>query len=239
MTEQQGSTVMSDGQIPQSAATSSSAPLSISSVNIHPFLDISPDALVIVDRNGDITLVNGQAEAVFGYARSELLGQPLELLLPQRFRESHIAHRERYFSAPRTRPMGVGLNLVGRRKDGTEFPVEISLNPLLLDGALHALGAVRDVSAQRAAERERLKQSQQIRLQADLINLAHDAILVRDPVSRVLSWNKGAEELYGWGEQEALGRVIHTLLKTRFPADLATIEAQLARDGQWQGELAH
>src|SRR6266567_2728280 len=228
---------MSDAKVPQSAADASSVPLSISSANIHPFLDISPDALVIVDRNGNIVLVNGQTEAVFGYARSELLGQPLELLLPQRFHTAHASHRERYFSAPRTRPMGIGLNLVGRRKDGTEFPVEISLNPLLLDGALHALGAVRDVSAQRAVERERHQQAQQIRLQADLLNLAHDAIFVRAPASRVTFWNTGAEELYGWAQQEALGRVSHVLLKTRFPVDLATIEAQLARDGQWQGEL--
>ena len=103
---------MSDGQVPQSVADSSAAPPSISSANIHPFLDISPDALVIVDRNGNIVLVNGQTEAVFGYARSELLGQPLELLLPQRFHAAHASYRERYFSAPRTRPMGIGLNLV-------------------------------------------------------------------------------------------------------------------------------
>src|ERR1700694_1013567 len=237
MIEQQGSTVMSDTQVPQSAADSSSAPLSISSANIHPFLDISPDALVIVDRNGDIALVNGQTEVVFGYARSELLGQPLELLLPQRFHAAHASHRERYFSAPRARPMGVGLHLVGRRKDGTEFPVEISLNPLLLDGALYTLGAVRDMSAQRAAERERLQQEQQIRLQADLLNLAHDAIFVRDPASRVAFWNTGAEALYGWTQQEALGGVSHILLRTRFPVALATIEAQVARDGQWEGEL--
>ena len=230
---------MSDGQAPQSTANSSSALLSFSSASIHPLLDISPDALVIVDRNGNIALVNGQTETVFGYARTELLGQPLEVLLPQRFQVAHPTHRERYFSAPRTRPMGIGLNLVGRRKDGTEFPVEISLNPLLLDGALHALGAVRDVSASRAAERELLQQAQQIRLQADLLNLASDAIFVRDPASRVTFWNTGAEELYGWTQQEALGRVSYVLLKTRFPVDLATIEAQVARDGQWEGELVH
>ena len=85
MTEQQGSTVMSDTQVPQSAATSSSAPLSISSANIHPFLDISPDALVIVDRNGDIVLVNGQTEAVFGYTRSELWGNRSNYSSPSAF----------------------------------------------------------------------------------------------------------------------------------------------------------
>src|SRR5712691_8438219 len=230
---------MSDAKVPQSAADASSVPLSISSANIHPFLDISPDALVIVDRNGNIVLVNGQTEAVFGYARSELLGQPLELLLPQRFHTAHASHRERYFSAPRTRPMGIGLNLVGRRKDGTEFPVEISLNPLLLNGALHALGAIRDMTAQRIAEHEHLQQLEQIRLQAELINLAHDAILVRDPVSRVTSWNRGAEELYGWTVQEVQGRVTHSLLKTRFPGSRADVDAHLEHEGQWEGELTH
>jgi PAS domain S-box-containing protein len=163
---------MSDSQA--SEHTSISSAPSISTADVLAFLDISPDGLVIINSAGSIVLVNRQTEALFGYAPGELIGQPLDLLLPQRYRAVHAIHRERYFSAPRTRPMGVGLNLVGRRKDGKEFPVEISLNPLLPDGALHALASIRDISAQRAAERERLKQSQQIRLQADLINLAHD-----------------------------------------------------------------
>jgi PAS domain S-box-containing protein len=231
---------MFDAQASQSAPTpSSSAPMRVSSANLSPLLDISPDALVIVNQAGRIVLVNGQTEAVFGYARDELIGQPLELLLPQRSRSVHAAHRERYFSAPRTRPMGLGLNLVGRRKDGSEFPVEISLNPLLLDGSLHALAAVRDVTPQRAAERERLQRLQQVHLQANLLNLSRDAILVRDSIGRVTFWNKGAEELYGWSAQEAQGRIVHALLKTRFPIDLASIEARVERDGQWEGELVH
>ena len=221
------------------SAASFSAPIPISSTNILPFLDISPDALVIVNPAGTIVMVNRQTEAVFGYARTELLGQPLELLLPQRFHEVHAAHRQQYFSTPRTRPMGVGLQLVGRRKDGTEFPVEISLNPLLLDDVLHVIGAIRDMTAQRVAERERLQQLEQLRLQAELINLAHDAILVRDPVSRVISWNQGAEELYGWTVQEAQGRVTHSLLKTRFPSSRADVDAHLEHEGQWEGELTH
>jgi len=216
-----------------------SSPPSIVSADVLAFLDILPDGMVIVNQAGSIVLVNRQTEAIFGYARGGLIGKQLELLLPKRFRAAHTAHRERYFSAPCMRPMGIGLQLVGRRWDGSEVPVEISLNPILLDGALHTLGAIRDVSAQRAAERERLQQSQQIRLQADLLNLAHDAILVRDSVGRILSWNKGAEELYGWTAQEALGRVSHTLLKTRFPVDLAEVEAHLENDGRWQGELVH
>ncbi len=221
------------------SASSSSAPIAISSVGVQPFLDISPDALVIVNQAGTIVLVNRQTEAVFGYAREALLGQQIELLLPRRFHEAHTTHRERFFSAPVTRPMGIGLHLVGRRKDGAEIPVEISLSPLLLDDVLHVIAAIRDLTAQRVAERERFQQLQHIRLQADLINLAHDAILVRDPVGRVISWNRGAEELYGWTEQEALGHLTDSLLKTRFPVSRATIDTLLEQAGQWEGELTH
>jgi PAS domain S-box-containing protein len=232
--------MMSDARPSQhTSASSLSAPIPISSTNVLPFLDISPDALVIVNPAGTIVMVNRQTEAVFGYARAELLGRQLELLLPERFHEVHAAHREQYFSVPRTRPMGVGLQLVGRRRDGTEFPVEISLNPLLLDGVVHVVGAIRDMTAQRVAERERLRQLEQIRLQVELINLAHDAILIRDPINRVLFWNKGAEELYGWTAQEAQGRVTHSLLKIRYPISLSAIEAQIEREGQWEGELLH
>ncbi len=231
---------MSDVPEPQSmSASSHPAPAHISSFNLQQFLDISPDALVIVNQAGIIVLVNEQTQAVFGYTRSELQGQMLELLLPDRFREDHITHREDYFSAPRTRPMGAGLQLLARRKDGTEFPVEISLSPLLLDNAPHTIGAIRDMTAQRAAENERLQQVEHIRLQTELINLAHDAILVRDPVNRVISWNRGAEELYGWTAREAQGRVAYTLLKTRFPTSRADVEACLDQQGQWEGELTH
>jgi PAS domain S-box-containing protein len=231
---------MSEVPEPQGASTSPSpVPMHISSTSLRQFLDISPDALVIVNQAGVIVLVNGQSEAVFGYTRSELLGQPLELLLPERFHKAHITHRERYFASPRTRPMGVGLQLVARRKDGTEFPVEISLSPLLLDDALHTIGAIRDMTAQRVAENERLQQLQHIHLQSELINLAHDAILVRDPVNRVISWNRGAEELYGWTAREAQGRVTHTLLKTHYPTSRADVDAHLEQEGKWEGELTH
>lgn len=184
-------------------------------------------------------MVNGQTEAVFGYPREELQGQQLEMLLPQHFHKVHTTHRDHYFSNPRTRPMGIGLQLVGQRKDGAEFPVEISLSPLLLDGVLHVVGAIRDVTEQRVAERERLQQLQYIRLQTELINLARDAILVRDPASRVISWNQGAEELYGWTAQEAQGRITHFLLKTHFPVSRSTVVAHLEQEGYWEGELTH
>jgi PAS domain S-box-containing protein len=203
--------------------------LSTTDLDLRSFLDMLPDGMVIIDAAGNMVQVNRQAELIFGYAHEELEGKPLGQLLPTRFQAVHAAHMQRYFSAPRVRQMGVGLHLVGKRKDGTEFPVEISLAPLLIDGQLHAVGAVRDVSAQHALERESIQHLQQIRQQIQLINLAHDAIIVRDPVSRIISWNKGAQDLYGWTEQAALGRITHTLLQTHFPIDYALIEAEIER----------
>lgn len=202
-------------------------------------LDLSPDATIIIDSLGSIVLVNAAAATLFGYDPHELNGQPLEVLLPERFHTAHVMHRHSYVTTPLRRPMGAGLDLVGRRKDGSEFPVDISLRPVLLDQALHVIGAIRDVTAQRLLERERVQLAERLIQQSTLINLAYDAILVRDPISRVLSWNRGAEALYGWTEKETLGRITHLLLKTHFPTSRATVDALLEREGQWEGELTH
>jgi PAS domain S-box-containing protein len=217
----------------------SSAPLRVTSTDLIQQLDISPDALLVVDQAGTIVMANEQAAALFDYSREELQQQPLEMLLPGRLRTVHTAHREHFFTAPRTRSMGAGLQLFGLRKDGTEIPVDISLRPVLLKNEPLAIGAIRDMSEQRRAERERLQQAEQIRLQAELIDQAHDAIFVRDSVSRVIFWNKGAEELYGWSSQEALGRITDILLKTHFPISRVDINRHLEEDGRWEGELSH
>ena len=227
-------------EVQKGHASHPTAPMQISApADLAQLLNISPDALMIIDQAGTIVIVNEQMEALFGYPRAELLGQSLEMLLPQRFREIHTVHRQHYFAVPRTRPMGASLQLFGRRKDGTEFPVDISLKPVLLNEALHVLGAIRDVTQQRLAERKRHQQLQQFRLQAELIRHAHDAILVRDPINRVLSWNRGAEKLYGWTEQEVLGRITHSLLKVCYPISLSTLDTVLEHEGQWEGELVH
>jgi PAS domain S-box-containing protein len=217
----------------------SSSPRRITSTGLTGLLDLSPDALVVVDRTGTIVQANEQAAVLFGYRLQDLQEQRLEVLLPERLRALHAAHRGYYFTVACMRSMDSGLDLFGQRKDGTEFPVDISLRPVLLGEELLAIGAVRDMSEQRRTERERAEQAELLRQQAELIDLAHDAIFTRDLVGRVAFWNKGAEALYGYSVHEARGRISHSLLKTRFPESLSEIEAQVEQSGLWEGELVH
>ena len=112
-------------------------------------LEFAPDAVVGVDEQGEIKLVNSRTEAVFGYARDELIGHRIEMLVPGAARSDHVLHRDRYFDAPRARPMGAGLDLYARRKDGTDFPCEISLSVVATDAGMMALAAIRDITGQR------------------------------------------------------------------------------------------
>ncbi|HKQ86419.1 MAG TPA: PAS domain S-box protein [Candidatus Acidoferrales bacterium] len=114
-------------------------------------LEAAPDAMVVVDAEGAIKVINAQTEKIFGYARAELIGQPVEILLPNRYRSAHATHREGYAQAPHSRAMGVGLELYGVRKDGAEFPVEISLSPLQTEEGLLVSSTIRDVSLRHEA----------------------------------------------------------------------------------------
>lgn len=116
-------------------------------------VESAPDAILVVDRQGTIELVNGQAEVLFGYPRAELIGQPVEVLVPDRARDVHPSHRVGYFGDPRTRPMGAGLDLTARRKDGNEVPVDISLSPLRTDRGMVVAVAIRDVTERKRAEK--------------------------------------------------------------------------------------
>ena len=119
------------------------------SLELLAILDLVPDAVIAARRDGTIVFASRRTEEVFGYERSELLGQPVEILLPERFRELHREQRDGFFGDPRGRPLGTDLDLRGRRKDGTEFPADISLSPVRLGPEEFVIAAVRDITERR------------------------------------------------------------------------------------------
>ena len=192
-------------------------------------LESAPDAMVIVDQQGTIVLVNSQTEKLFGYSRQELLGQKVEMLIPDRFQGRHHHHRGSYFKDPDIRPMGTGLDLFGRRRDGTEFPVEISLSPLKTQDEVLVSSAIRDITQRKQAE-EALRVSE-ARF-AGILDIAQDAIISVDEQQRIMLFNQGAEKIFGYTSQEILGQPLETLLPTRFVPSHAGHIAGFAAAGE-------
>ncbi|MEV0173534.1 PAS domain S-box protein [Streptomyces sp. NPDC050803] len=185
-------------------------------------LEAAPDAMVIVDDTGIIKLVNAQTEALFGYLREELLDHPVELLVPHRFQGHHTRHRAGYSANRQVRPMGAGLELHGLRKDGTEFPVEISLSPLQTPDGLLVSAAVRDVSDRKAAERR-------INELAALVESSQDAILAKTLDGRITYWNAAAQQFYGYTAEEAIGRHVSFLAPPQCRDEVRALLRRLRR----------
>ena len=176
---------------------------------------------------GRIVDINQQTEQLFGYQRVELLGQPVELLLPDDLRRAHLDHRAAYAADPRTRSMGSGLDLRGRRKDASELPVEISLSPLQTEQGLLTVSAIRDVSARRQIERanaQLLANEQAARAAAEaaerkfreLLELAPDAIVIVDRAGSITLVNDQVEAIFGYARDELIGKSIEILVPERY-----------------------
>ncbi|HEX2979479.1 MAG TPA: PAS domain S-box protein, partial [Anaerolineaceae bacterium] len=135
----------------------------------------APDAYILTDSDGRILETNPQVEAQFGYTREELLGQSIEMLIPERFRGQHIAHRARYYLSPRTRPMGNGLNLSGRRKSGEDFPVDITLTPMKTENTVQVLSVIRDITSRRQTEAALREKTEYVRLLQDIAVASNEA----------------------------------------------------------------
>ncbi len=216
--------------------------------NLRRLLEALPDAVVIADAAGRIVLVNAQTEKLFGYCREELLGRPIEVLIPERFRTGHVAYRSGYVAAPHVRPMGQGLPLCGRRKDGRDLPVEISLSPLHTAEGLLVVATIRDVSERRRAEAQLRKMEARYRTLVEGIPaVTFMAALDEGSTERELYVSPQVEELLGFSQKEWLENPVlwytqlHPEDRTRWHEEFARTVAEgepfrsvyrfLSRDG--------
>ena len=189
------------------------AELQVSESKFRGLLDSAPDTILTVDQEGRIVLANAQAEKLFGYRREELLGQSIELLVPERFREKHRSQCEGYFAEPQARTMQAGVELCARRQDGSEFPAEMTLSALETDQGVLVTSIIRDLTERQRAE-EALRASE-ARFRT-LVESAPDALVGINAEGQIVLVNAQTEKLFGYSREELLGEVVEILLPERF-----------------------
>jgi PAS domain S-box-containing protein len=199
-------------------------------------VEAAPNAVVMIDRAGKIVIVNTQAERIFGYTRAELVGQPLEMLVPERFRGHHPELRETFLADPRPRLMGAGRDLYGLKKDGSEFPVEIGLTSIETDAGTMVLSAIIDNTARKAAELALGETEQRFSLLVE--GVTDYAIYMLGPTGIVTSWNRGAQRIKGYRTEEIVGQHFSCFYteedrKANVPQQTLAIAA---RDGRYEAE---
>ncbi|MET0410718.1 MAG: PAS domain S-box protein, partial [Polyangiaceae bacterium] len=191
-------------------------------------LDTAPDAIVVVDAAGCLMLVNLQAERLFGYVRQDLIGKHVELLVPERFRAAHVKHRVGFVVSPKVRPMGYGMELFGRRRDGSEFPMEISLSPLLVEGGLLTSASIRDISERKQRELEMR------RIQSYLLNAVESipgAFAIFDTRDRLVLCNSSYRQLLGKEVSgEVVGRSFVSLVGAKIAAGMFDLSGSSAAE---------
>jgi len=174
-------------------------------VRFRGLLESAPDAIVIFNGKGGIELINAQTEKLFGYQRDELLGKRVEILLPVRYRKAHARHRRKYYANPYFRPIGFGLELAGRRKDGCEFPVEINLSPMETADGVLVTSIIRDMTERRQAE-------EMLRLQSVVVkNMAEGVCLVTAREALIVYSNPKFDSMFGYGSGELIGKPVQVL----------------------------
>ena len=192
-------------------------------------VEAAPNAMVMINLAGEIVMVNAQAERVFGYSRAELLGESVEMLVPERFRSHHPEMRATFFTDPQPRPMGAGRDLYGVKKDGSEFPVEIGLNPIETDEGTMVLAAIVDITERKAAELALRDRERRLRALAAIVESSGDAIIGKTLDGIVTSWNKAAELIFGYTAEEMIGQSILRLAVPGHGDDMIEILNRIKR----------